>query len=272
MTGQSEWIGKVGQTWAAEWRHTDRAFAPLTRRLLATLDAIAPSTGRAFDIGCGAGETAIALARLRPELCITGADISGELIDVARERAKAISKVDFNIGDAAQSATAAAPIDLFLSRHGVMFFADPIAAFTAFHAAAAPGARLIFSCFRDWSLNRFASDIEPALGKTAPDPAQPGPFAFASAQRVLDLLAASGWRNARAESIDFSYVAGAGEDPVADAVRFLTRIGPAARALRDAQEAERCAILTALRGCCEARRNGGMVAFPAAAWVWTAEA
>jgi len=34
MTDASEWQGRVGASWAAEWRRTDRSFAPLTERLL----------------------------------------------------------------------------------------------------------------------------------------------------------------------------------------------------------------------------------------------
>ncbi len=270
MTGAAEWIGQVGRAWAQQWPHTDRAFAPLTRRLVAALAEIAPAQGQALDIGCGAGETSIALASLRSDLAITGADISGELIDAARERSST-PNLDFITGDAIDAATARAPIDLFLSRHGVMFFDDPVAAFTALYAAAAPGARLIFTCFRDWSLNRFASDFGPLLGQGPPPPGQPGPFAFADKGYVRTLLTEAGWADIHAEPIDLPFRAGEGPDPVSDAVTFLSHIGPAARALREAGEADRPAMLAALADICRARLSGDAVDFPAAAWLWTAK-
>lgn len=270
MTGAAEWIGRVGHAWAQQWPQTDRAFAPLTRRLVAVLAEIAPEQGRALDIGCGAGETAIALAKLRPNLSVTGADISDELIAAARERTNA-PNLDFITGDAIAAAADRAPIDLFLSRHGVMFFDDPLTAFTALRAAAAPGARLVFTCFRDWSLNSFASDFGPILEEGPPPPNQPGPFAFADEARVRNILIEAGWTNIQAEPIDYPFRAGHGPDPVADAVAFLSHIGPAARALREASEADQPALLSALSEVCRARRTGDAVDFPAAAWLWTAK-
>lgn len=271
MTGAEEWIGRVGRSWAQQWPQTDRAFAPLTRRLLEVLAGIAPEEGSALDIGCGAGETSIALGSLRPNLAITGADISDELIAAARERSPA-PNVAFVAGDAVAMAAAHAPVDLFLSRHGIMFFDDPLAAFTAFHDSAAPGARLVFTCFRDWSLNRFASDFRALLGEGPPPPGQLGPFAFANEDHVRGLLTRSGWTDIHAEPVDYNFRAGAGPDPVADAVAFLSQIGPAARALREASDADRPRLLEAATEICRARRRCDAVDFPAAAWLFTATA
>lgn len=270
MTGAAEWIGRVGRAWAEQWPHTDRAFAPLTRRLVATLADIAPARGRAVDIGCGAGETSIALAQLRPGLTITGADLSDELIVAARERGTT-PNLAFVAGDAVAAAAARAPVDLLVSRHGIMFFDNPVAAFTALHDASAPSARLVFTCFRDWSLNRFASDFAALLGDGPPPPGQPGPFAFADEADVRELLTEAGWTDIQAEPIDYRFRAGEGPDPVADAVAFLSQIGPAARALREAPEADRSHLLANLAAICRSRLSGGAVDFPAAAWLWTAK-
>ena len=74
MTDRSDWKGRVGQKWAAEWRRTDRSFAGLTERLLARAGD-RPIT-RAFDIGCGAGEVSLVLARAHPDSEVMGLDIS----------------------------------------------------------------------------------------------------------------------------------------------------------------------------------------------------
>lgn len=272
MIQADDWTGRVGQAWAAEWRRTDRAFAPLSRRLVEVLSDAAPDEGRAFDIGCGAGETSLALADLRPRLTVTGVDLSEELIAVARSRSESRQNLSFHVGDAARLPAAPGTVDLFVSRHGIMFFDDPVAAFTAFRTAAAPGGRLVFTCFRDWRDNCFASDVGELLGQGAPPPGQPGPFAFVDQDRVRSILEQAGWHDAAAERVDFAFRTGEGADPVADATSFLTQIGPAARALRDAPQAERGRLLGALADACVRRLDDGAVDFPAAAWLWTATA
>jgi SAM-dependent methyltransferase len=270
MTEAAEWIGKVGEAWAAEWSRTDRAFAPLSRRLFERLRQDAPAHGRALDIGCGAGEASIALAGARPELEVLGVDLSADLIAVARTRGLGRAHLSFVTADAIEYARRAPPQDLFLSRHGVMFFDDPVVAFSAFRGAAAPGAKLLFTCFRDWSDNSFASDLAPIVGGGKPPEHIPGPFAFADPARVRAILDASGWQDAAAEPFDFHFRVGEGRQAVAEAVDFLSRIGPSARALRSAGSQEKASMLAAMASRCEARLTGDAVSFPAAAWIWSA--
>lgn len=272
MTDINEWTGPVGDVWAQEWQRTDRSFGELNALLFPAIIAAAPEHGTAIDIGCGAGQTAIALAAARAKLDITGIDISEGLLEVAHHRAEDLPNVRFEHGDASAAATGHAPVDLYISRHGVMFFDDPLRAFAAFRKVASPDARMVFSCFRDWTLNSFAFEIAKLANDGAPSPDAPGPFAFASEQKVEDLLTKAGWRDAHATPVDFNYIAGQGDDPVADAVSFMRRIGPAARAIRAVEEEKRPAIIDGLREICEAHRNGDAVLFPAAAWIWTARA
>lgn len=87
MTGAFDWQGKVGDVWAVEWRRTDRSFTELTDHLHGRVIAAAPPSGRAVDIGCGAGETSIALALAKPGLTVTGIELSADLLDIARSQA-----------------------------------------------------------------------------------------------------------------------------------------------------------------------------------------
>lgn len=274
MTDARDWAGQVGGTWAAEWQRTDRSFAGLAPHLDAAILAAAPDRGRALDIGCGAGSTSLALAAARPGLAVTGADLSTALLAVARERGAALANLDFVEGDVLDTASDLAPIDLMVSRHGVMFFADPVAAFATLRAAAAPDARLVFTCFRQPQDNAWVAAAVMAITGSPPPPSSgaPGPFAFADQARVADLLAAAGWRDAKATPIDYRYRAGQGADPVADAVGFFSRIGPAAPLLRDLPASERGAAVARLAATCADHRAGDAVDFPAAAWLWTARA
>ncbi|MGR6327932.1 class I SAM-dependent methyltransferase [Sphingomonas sp. XXL09] len=271
MTASGDWTGRVGDIWAEEWRRTDRSFADLAPRLdAAILAAAPPGAFAALDLGCGAGATTAALATARPDAAITAVDLSRPLLAVARQRCAALPHIRFHHGDALSAAEAAAPLDLVLSRHGVMFFADPAAAFAHLHRTMAPGGPLVFSCFAAQADNPWSLLVGPP--DAPPDGYAPGPFAFAEPDRVAAWLAAAGWQAAQPVKVGFAYRVGEGDDPVADAIAFLGRIGPAARLLRDAAAADRAAMLARLRDRLAAQRNGSTIDFPAAAWIWSARA
>ncbi|MEI6642199.1 MAG: methyltransferase domain-containing protein [Novosphingobium sp.] len=271
MTSAQEWQGRVGQNWATEWERTDRSFAALTPHLLT---AIAAESGeRLLDIGCGAGELSIALATARPDAQVTGVDISAELVEAARSRTDGLANLAFSVADASSwQADGAAP-DLYVSRHGVMFFSNPPAAFAHLSAVAAPSARMVFSCFRAPSENLWAAEIARLLPPSQPAPPvdfPPGPFAFADPDHVRGCL--RGWRDVTFQPLDFAYVAGSGVNPVADALSFFSRIGPAAAAVRTLPDKARAAFERGLLELVQSRHVGGRVCFPAAAWLVSATA
>jgi SAM-dependent methyltransferase len=272
MTTQSEWQAEVGRTWAETYRETDRLFSGLTQRLLA---AIAPLPGiTVLDVGCGAGELSLALARARPQAQIIGLDISADLVAAAQDRARDRQQLTFIEADAASWENPHIAPDLLVSRHDVMFFADPVAAFVQLRATAAPGANLIFSCFRSPRENPWASELTAMLpaspAASPPDPDAPGPFAFADEARVRAILAKAGWSQIAFEACDFAYIAGQGDDAVADAANFFTRIGPAAQSLRQLPEAERSLLSVKIEAWLQAHHSAKLVAFPAAAWIVSA--
>src|SRR5688572_2116895 len=128
MVDASEWLGRTGDSWASEWRRTDRSFGPLTERLLQRSRDFSFSS--VLDVGCGAGELSLALARGRPHTTVTGVDISPQLVEVAHQRGAHLANVSFELADAAAWVPTGPAPDLVISRHGVMFFGDPGAAFT----------------------------------------------------------------------------------------------------------------------------------------------
>lgn len=271
----AEWTGRVGSAWALEWQRTDRSFSGLATHLNAAILTAAADAKRAVDIGCGAGATSIALATARPDIAVTGIDISPDLIAAARARTADIANLRFVAGPVETTIASVAPADLFFSRHGVMFFADPVAAFATLRSAASPGAKLVFSCFRSVAENPWAGAMIEAIAGPQPPPPPgyiPGPFAFAGQGFVTVLLREAGWGDVAATPIDFLYRAGGGDDPVEDAIGFFRRIGPVARMLASAEEQDRPALIEKLRAALAASRHGNSVDFPAAAWLWSARA
>jgi SAM-dependent methyltransferase len=272
MTNAYEWIGTIGHSWAEEWPRTDRSFTELTARLLGRIEALPGA--RVLDIGCGAGELALAIARARLDSRVLGIDISDDLVEAAKQRAQGVPNARFAMADATNWSDPAFAPDLLVSRHGVMFFDDPVAAFRHISSVSAPAARLVFSCFGPFADNLWASElagaIAPAEAAAFTDPHAPGPFAFADPLRVTSILESAGWTEVSCEPEHFTYIAGAGADPVSDALAFFRRIGPAAPRLRALPEGELAGAESALRALLERRLVGTRVCFDAMAWIVSA--
>ncbi|AKQ41913.1 methyltransferase, UbiE/COQ5 family protein [Aurantiacibacter atlanticus] len=268
---QGEWQGRTGAAWAAEWRRTDRSFNVLTEQLLARTRNFSFKT--ALDIGCGAGELSLAIARGRPNITITGVDISQQLIDVARQRGDRMTNLSFEVADASDwSCDSASAPDLLISRHGVMFFDYPRTTFENLVNQSADGAGLLFSCFGDRSSNPMFTEVARLLPEPpAPSaPNKPGLFAFADPGHVETILGGSGWTHIAAEPFDFPMIAGSGEDPVEDAVAYFSCIGPAANMASELDSDAFDRFQDRVRNLAASRLYDGIVAFPASAWIVTA--
>ncbi|WP_448501097.1 class I SAM-dependent methyltransferase [Sphingomonas sp.] len=297
MTGAADWSARVGDTWAAEWRRTDRSFGMLGTALVEAMANAAPQRGRVLDIGCGAGATAMAVAAARPDLDIVGIDLSPALIAVARERAAAMAAAAvgrggggtaFEVGDAAMPVEDAG-FDAMMSRHGLMFFADPPSALARLRGRTRADGRLLFTCFAERTANRWAVDPVLAMGAPPGPPGAiadgPGPFAFAVVEEVAALLEDAGWAGGAARRIAYGWRAGAGatrDEAIEDALSFLSRIGPAASLLATMAGRDRQRARDALRAACAVQAEatddvygtgagaGFVVDFPASAWLWSA--
>lgn len=192
------WNGAAAEVWTRLNDRLDAMLAPLTG---AALDAFAPAPGAAvLDIGCGAGETTLALARrgLRP----TGVDISAPLLARARARAAAAGlDIPFIEADAGAIDIPGAPFGGLFSRFGVMFFENPAGGFANLRSQLRAGAPLAFICWRSAAENAWnlipPRAIEPLLPAPLPrpDPFAPGPMALADPDRTPAILTEAGWRD-----------------------------------------------------------------------------
>ncbi|MFF0490908.1 class I SAM-dependent methyltransferase [Nocardia sp. NPDC004068] len=142
-TAQSQaWNGYEGSHWADNYDRYDAVNGGYNEPLLSAA-GVGPGD-RVLDIGCGTGQlTRLAARRARSA---TGVDLSGPMLARARERAVAegVANVSFEQGDAQVFPFPAGGFDVATSRFGVMFFADPVAAFANIARALRPGGRLAY--------------------------------------------------------------------------------------------------------------------------------
>ena len=233
------WNEQAASTWTAFQERIDAVFAPLTA---IAMEAAAPAPGeRVIDVGCGCGATVLELAhRVAPGGHVLGLDVSAPMSSRARERIAAaeLGNATVLLADASVHAFAPGEADLVFSRFGVMFFAEPVPAFATLRRATRQGGRLLFAAWRPLADNSwFAVPLEVGSRHLAPQPPSepdaPGPFAFADADRVRGILTEAGWRDVVLDRQDVPMRLAAA-DHLEAATEFVTRVGPLARVLAEA--------------------------------------
>jgi SAM-dependent methyltransferase len=233
------WNAQTGERWVGQQALLDAQIEALG---LAAMERAQPAPGeRALDVGCGCGQTTLQLAeRVAPTGSVVGIDVSAPMLARARERAAshpgAGVRIRFENADAQTAALE--PCDLVFSRFGVMFFADPAAAFANLARALRPGGRLAFVCWQAVDRNpwvlvplRAIAGIVPL--PPPPAPGAPGPFSFADPERVRGILAAAGFAEVEVEREEGELAIGAGGG-LERAVEFSLQMGPVGAALREA--------------------------------------
>ena len=273
---QTDWNGAAGDAWVRRQETQDRVLAPASALLF---DAAKLQRGeRVLDVGCGCGDTTLEAARqVGASGSVLGVDISLPMVARAEERAKAEGlSARFAVADAASHAFAPGSFDVLISRFGVMFFPEPEKAFVALHRALKPGGRLVFVCWQpvrenEWMIMPLRAALKHVPRLPEPDPDEPGPFAFADEGKVRRILEGAGFRglSMTRKSVTLDIAAGKGLET---AMEGATTIGPASRALRAANEAERGAGIAEIRAEITARLEGAHVRLGAAPWLVGAQA
>jgi SAM-dependent methyltransferase len=247
----------------------DARFAAINDLLLAR--AAAKPGESVLDIGCGTGTTARPFAAaVAPGGHVTGIDVSVPMLAVARERGGAITYLE---ADAQIHDFGGQKFDLLASRFGVMFFTDPIAAFTNLHAALAPSGRLCFICWAPLADNphwQIPFDIVRArLGAPEPrHPHAPGPLAFSDPAYVEYILTKAGFSQI---AVTATLVPVIGKS-LEDEAQIACFLGPAG-ALLDEKQADtqaRSAIREEVAAAIAGFQTPGGMSLPATVHVVTA--
>ena len=266
------WNDRAGHTWAELQDRLDRQLEPLGEAAMAALEPMPEE--RVLDIGCGCGQTTLALAGRVGS--VLGVDISEPMLAVAERRLKGTG-AEVLQADAQTHPFEPQSFDAVFSRFGVMFFEDPAAAFANIRKAIRPGGRLAFVCWRSFPVNPWmavpmaaaAPFLPPATppDPSAPAPVAPGPFAFAEPERVRGILTAAGFADIVLSPHDQKI----GSGDLEATLGLALRIGPLGMALREHPEAKDKAV-DAVRAALRAYEAPQGVLLPSATWVVTARA
>jgi SAM-dependent methyltransferase len=202
------WDGDEGAHWAANADRYERGGRRVWQQFADRVPI--PTDAAVLDIGCGTGRSTRAVARVASSGSVLGVDLSTRMLAEARARAEreGVTNVRFEQADAQVHPFAAGAFDLVISSFGVMFFADPVAAFRNIGQALRPGGRLAMLAWRDVDSNAWIKAVRDALAVgrelPLPPPDAPGPFAFARPEHVRRVLGDAGFTNVDLTEINVS--------------------------------------------------------------------
>lgn len=230
------WNSDPGQKWIAFEDGLDATFQAVSNRLF---ERAQPADGeRVLDIGCGTGATTMALASLVGKHGrVVGIDISEPLLARAEVRKSEanIAQAHYQLADAQTFNFEPDSFDLMTSRFGVMFFDNPVAAFSNLASALREGGRISFVSWAPMAGNPWFEVPKDAavarMGKPTPAPPRaPGPLAFADREYVLEILHDAGFSDcvAEAETVNMFY-----PGAIEDVAYLASNIGPAVRIVRE---------------------------------------
>lgn len=258
------WNGRAGAKWAARQAELDAMLAPVTAELKTRVGSVAGL--RVLDIGCGTGETCSIW--LAGGAQVTGVDVSAPMLASASQRLQ--GKVTLVEADASAWKSDAL-FDVAVSRFGVMFFADPEAAFANIATNLRPAGRLVFACWRalqdnEWAATPLKAIRELLPAAPPPPPNAPGTFAFADGERLNGILARAGFAPVTIRPVDYTvHLAQTGGLDVA--VRFSMQLGPAGSALADVTDDVRSLAAERLNVALAPHEKHGAVTLRGAIWL-----
>jgi SAM-dependent methyltransferase len=268
------WNTVAGPRWVASPGFRERRNQESTALLVARLRLTGGES--VLEIGCGTGALTAPVAEAIGERGpLVAVDISEPMLGAARQRIaeRGLRNVTLMHGDAQVFEFEPAAFDLAISRMGVMFFADPVAAFRNIGGALKPAGRLVFACWAPLAENRhwlISYDIALRhLGPPAPAPAhQPSPLAFADPGYIRRILTAAGFAEISVERAHPTILGGSPEEEARQALMM----GPTARLIEEKHpdETTRQIIAREIEAAFAAEASSGPIRLPATIFLVTA--
>jgi SAM-dependent methyltransferase len=267
---QSEaWNGWEGAHWAAHPARYDAMIGEFNGPLLAAAGIAAD--GRILDVGCGAGQTTRLAAHRASDGKVVGIDLSAPMLERARRDAAAegLANTTFEQGDAQVHPFPERGFDVVISRGGVMFFADHVAAFANLRRALVPAGRLAFIGPQPGgpasAYARATAPLAPFLREASP--AAKGMHSLLEPARIHQVLDAAGFSDIDVAPLAAPMSFGATAQDAAD---FIFAMAPTRHNLRDVDPPTVTRIRADVTDALTEFETTDGVRIPGAVWLVTA--
>jgi len=219
------------------------------------------------DVGCGTGGPTVAAAALAAPGPVIGIDLWASSVATARARVPdSLTNVSYVVADAQTHRPATVPVDVVISRFGLMFFGDATAAFANVASWLRPGGRLAALVWQPQARNPWILETNRALtGDPGTGLTDGSPFSLGDRELLSGLLARAGFTELAITAVHEHVHFGA---TVSDAEDFVLSFGSTQDALarltpRRTEQARRRLTRTLTRHV----QADGMVSLPSAAWL-----
>ena len=200
------WNKGIGQKWVKEDNSMNERFAILTKEFF--VRANINKNEKVLDIGCGGGITSFEASKLvGKDGFVLGADISKILLDLAKRNFSNIENLEFKYCDVQNFNFKKNVFSKVISRFGVMFFKNPIAAFKNIYNSIQDGGSLHFVCWTNVMENEFFTAAANVIIEHLIENFQklqglgPGPFAFSEKRYVKEILNVSGFKKINVDKV-----------------------------------------------------------------------
>lgn len=201
-------------------------------------------------------------------------DLSAPLLRQAVRRARqdGLPNVHFEQGDAHVHRFTPDAGDIAISRFGVMFFADPVAAFANIARGLRHGGGVVFVCWQglahnEWIVVPGAAASQHVDLPPLDDPTGLGPFSLGERNRIGAVLAAAGFADIAIEPVTEPLWMG---PDVTDTVEFLKATGMGKSLLRDVDPPTDARVSEAVQAALEPYLTPDGVRLGSRAWLVTA--
>ena len=192
----NEWR-ESAKHWAKHSATIRTMFAPLTQALI---EHAGIHEGQSvLDVAGGPGEPSLTIAGVvGPTGSVTCTDAVPEMVETAQSEARrrGIENIQFQVCSADSLPFPNESFDAVVSRLGVMFFPDSVAAMREMLRVTKPGGSLAFAVWHKSDLNPFCYLVSRVMDQhveqPATDPDAPGAFRFAEPGKLASVMTRAG--------------------------------------------------------------------------------